>query len=123
MKDEKKPEDLRKRTKQFAIGVLLMVDLLPNRPRYWNLTRQISRSATSVGANYREAHRARSDAEFVSKTGDILRELDETDWWLELLQEVTENEPVELNLVGLQKETNELLAIFTTISKRVKARL
>jgi len=123
MKDEKKPEDLRKRTKQFAIGVLLMVDLLPNRPRYWNLTRQISRSATSVGANYREAHRARSDAEFVSKIGDILRELDETDWWLELLQEVTENEPVELNLVGLQKETNELLAIFTTISKRVKARL
>ena len=77
------------------------------------------RSGTSVGANYREAQRARSKAEFVAKIGDCLRELDETAYWLELL--------VEAGIVALAAiaalidECDQLLAIFTTISKKAKS--
>jgi four helix bundle protein len=82
--------------------------------------KQVLKSGTSVGANFREAHRARSDAEFVSKLGDCLRELDETAYWLELLVE-SEFVPAP-QLAPLQDECNQLIAILTTISKKVKDR-
>jgi four helix bundle protein len=82
--------------------------------------RQIMKSGTSVGANFRETHRARSDAEFISKLGDCLRELDETAYWLELLVE-SEFVPVP-QLAPLQDECNQLLAILTTIAKNMKGR-
>ena len=74
-----------------------------------------------MGANYREACRARSDPEFVAKLGDCLKELDETAYWLELLGE-SELLPA-TKLISLLTETNELLAIFTTISKAVKKKI
>jgi four helix bundle protein len=82
------------------------------------LGKQALRSGTSVGANYREAHRARSKAEFISKIGDCLKEGDETLYWLELL--VEESFVPAKRLQPLVDEANELVAIFTTISKRAK---
>ena len=82
------------------------------------LGKQVLRSGTSVGANFREAHRARSKAEFIAKVGDCLKELDETAYWLELLVE-SSIVPAP-KLASLQDETNQLLAILTTISKNTK---
>ena len=74
------------------------------------------RSGTSIGANYREARRGRSKAEFASKIGDCLKEADETAYWLELLSE--ENIVSKTRLEPLLKEIDELIAILVTISKR-----
>jgi four helix bundle protein len=114
-------EDLRARTKVFALGIVRMFTALPKTEVARVLGRQVLRSGTSVGANYREGYRARSDSEFISKVGDCLKELEETAYWLELLVE-SSTVPA-TNLSALQQETNELLAIFTTISKRTKARV
>ena len=112
--------DLRDRTKAFALLVIKLYGALPKATVAQVLGRQLLRSGTSVGANYREAFRARSDAEFVAKVGDCLKELDETAYWLELLSEAALL-PAE-RLIFLQDECNQLIAIFTTISKRVKSR-
>lgn len=82
------------------------------------LGKQLLRSGTSVGANYREARRGRSKAEFIAKIGDCLKEADETLYWLELLAE-EKIFPVK-QLGPLLKEADELVAIFTTISKRAR---
>jgi four helix bundle protein len=80
-----KEEDLRARTKGFALRVLTMFAALPKTTMAQVLGRQILRSGTSIGANYWEAFRGRSKAEFIAKCGDSLRELEETGYWLELL--------------------------------------
>jgi four helix bundle protein len=67
--------DLRVRTKQFALRVIRLFSALPRRAEADVIGRQLLRSGTSVGANFREAHRARSDAEFVAKVGDCLKEI------------------------------------------------
>jgi four helix bundle protein len=72
-------QDLRKRTKDFALRIVRMFSALPKTTVAQVLGRQVLRSGTSVGANYREAFRGRSRAEFISKCGDSLRELEETD--------------------------------------------
>ncbi len=122
MKEEQEGErvDLRVRTKQFALRVIRLFCALPKRVEVEVLGKQILRSGTSVGANFREAHRARSDAEFTSKVGDCLKELEETCYWLELLVE-GEIVPAD-RLAPLQDECNQLIAILTTISKKVKSR-
>jgi four helix bundle protein len=116
MNDEK---DLRTRTKMFARRIIRLYCALPkSNAAAQVLGKQALRSGTSVGANYREAHRARSKAEFVSKIGDCLKEADETLYWLELLLE--DNFVPTRQLQPLMKENDELLAILTTISKRAK---
>ena len=80
-------EDLRKRTKDFAVRVVKMYTKLPKTTEARILGKQVLRSGTSVAANYREASRARSDAEFISKLGIVEQELDETIFWFELLVE------------------------------------
>jgi four helix bundle protein len=110
--------DLRTRTKQFALRILRMFVSLPKTEEAQVLGKQALRSGTSVGAHYREGHRARSTAEFISKLEVGVQELDETAYWLELLVEggvVPENK-----LKDLQNETNELTAIFVTCIKRAK---
>jgi four helix bundle protein len=82
------------------------------------LGKQVLRSGTSIGANYREASRSRSKAEFVSKIGDCLKEADETAYWLELLAD--EGIIPSERLRPLLKETDELIAILVTISKRAR---
>jgi four helix bundle protein len=103
----------------FQLVVLpLQFVALPKTDEARVLGKQVLRSGTSVGANYREAHRSRSKAEFISKLGDCLKELDETAYWLELLTESDIVPPIKLT--SLQDETNQLLAILTTISKKTK---
>ncbi len=121
MKDERAPEDLRTRTKKFALRVITMYSALPKTTLAQTLGKQALRSGTSVGANYREAYRGRSDPEFIAKMGDCLKELDETAYWLELLVD-SETIPAK-RLAGLQDETNQLIAIFVTIIKKLKGRL
>ena len=111
-------QDLRDRTKAFALRVLRMFSALPKTTEAQVLGKQLLRSGTSIGANYREAFRARSKAEFIAKCGDSLREIEESAYWLELL--------VESGVVGMEKlaplrqECEELTAIFVTILKRAK---
>jgi four helix bundle protein len=80
--------------------------------------KQVLRSGTSVGANYREANRARFKAEFISKMGDCLKEADETLYWLELL--VDEKIVSEKKMGALVSESSELVAIFITILKKAR---
>jgi four helix bundle protein len=112
--------DLRVRTKQFALRVIRLFSALPSRAEAQVIGRQLLRSGTSVGANFREAYRARSDAEFVSKVGDCLKELDETSYWMELLidADIVAND----RLAPLLEECDQLIAVFTTIAKKVKSK-
>ena len=81
----KEENDLKDRTKQFALRVIRLFGSLPKTTEAQVLGKQLLRSGTSIGANYREAHRGRSKAEFIAKCGDSLRELEESAYWLELL--------------------------------------
>lgn len=116
MKDEGNAgqrEDLRHRTKRYALAIMDLSVLVPNNPRGWVISKQFLRSGTSVGAQYREACRAKSNPDFISKMEGSLQELDETLYWLELLQE---SKLIQSNVIESHaKETNELIAIFTTI--------
>jgi four helix bundle protein len=119
MKDEDhQPEDLRTRTKRFALDIIqLYVNLTKN-----DVTRviggQFLRSGTSVGAHYREGCRARSDAEFISKLEGGMQELEETLYWLELLLDSGQCQP---HLVEpLIAEANELMAILVSIVRKRK---
>lgn len=117
MKNEEK--DLMPRTNMFARRIIRLYVALPKSNTVAQVPgKQLLRSGTSVGANYREANRARSKAEFISKIGDCLKEADETLDWLELLSE--ENVMAATRLQPLVKEADELVAIFTTISKRAR---
>ena len=78
-------KDLRQRTKELALQIIRLFSEFPKTTEAQVLGKQVLRSGTSVGANYREAYRARSRAEFIAKCGDSLRELEETAYWLELL--------------------------------------
>ena len=111
-------QDLRDRTRDFALRVIRMYASLPTKTEAQVMGKQVLRSGTSVGAHYREATRARSTAEFVSKIGGGLQELEETIYWFELL--------IESGVVGegrlkpLCDEANELVAIFVTCIKNAK---
>jgi four helix bundle protein len=122
MHDEGKkqgPKDLQIRTKEFALRVIRMHSSLPKSTEAQVLGKQVLRSGTSVGANYLEANRSRSKPEFIAKIGDCLKELDETAYWLELL---TESSIVpDAKLAARRDECDQLIAIFTTISKKTKA--
>ncbi|MCH8473636.1 MAG: four helix bundle protein [Opitutales bacterium] len=115
---EEGQQDLRGRTKDFALRVIRLFGALPKSTEAQIIGKQVLRSGTSVGANYREAWRARSKAEFLAKLGDCLKELDETAYWLELLVDAEIVPVAKLN--ALQDETDQLLAIFTTIAKHTK---
>jgi four helix bundle protein len=80
-------EELKKRTKQFAIRIVRLFQALPRRDEARVIGKQVLRSGTSVAANYRAVCRARSKAEFVAKIGVVVEEIDETVFWLELLVE------------------------------------
>jgi four helix bundle protein len=115
------PQDLRARTKEYALRVIRRFRALPRRDAVADvLGKQLLRSATSVAAHYREACRAKSDLDFISKLEGAQQELDESDLWLELLADSGVMKP---SLVHpLRGETNELIAILVTMTKNVKAR-
>jgi len=112
--------DLKSRTKQFALRIIKLFRSLPKSADAQVIGKQVLRSGTSVGAQYREACRSRSDSELISKMASSLQELDETAYWLELLVEgefITAEK-----LAGLQNETEQLIAIFVTSIKTAKSK-
>jgi four helix bundle protein len=102
-------DELEARTKGFARRVMTLVDVLPNTVKGRVIANQIMRSATSVGANYRGACRARSRAEFISKIGVVEEEADETAFWLELIIDSKIHRTTQIT--PLLDEANELVAI------------
>jgi four helix bundle protein len=114
-----KHQELRNRTKMFALRVIKMSDALP-RTRAANVTiDQVLRSATSMAANYRAMGRARSKAEFVAKLGVVLEEADETVFWLEMLTDagIVSGEKMR-DLLG---EANQLMLIFSASRRTAKS--
>ena len=113
---KKEEVNLKHRTKNFALRIIKLSASLGTKSREANvIDHQILRSGTSIGANYREAFRARSKAEFTSTIGICLKEAEETAYWLELLEEsgLVSGE----KLLPLRTETNELIAILVSIKK------
>ena len=109
--------DLRKRTQEFAHRTARVFRALPARDRVAHVWgEQLLRAGGSVGANYREAQRGRSDAEYRSKLGDCLREADEALYWMELVE--SENLISARRLAALKDEANQLIAIFITLIRK-----
>lgn len=112
-------QELKQRTKQFALRVMKLVGALPEDSVGRTIGSQLIRSGTSVGANYRSACRGRSKAEFVAKLGVVVEEADESAYWLEL---VIEGELLAATLVEpLLQEANELTAIMVASRKSAKS--
>jgi four helix bundle protein len=111
-------QDLRIRTRAFALRVIKLYAALPKTTEAQVLGKQLLRSGTSVGAHYREACRAKSNADFISKREGGLQELEETLYWLELLSD--SNIFAEERLQPLCAEAEELIAMFVTMVKNVK---
>lgn len=105
-----RPEELRDRTKTFALQIVRFFRSLPRDPDLQILGKQLLRSGTSIGANYRAACRGRSHAEFTAKIGVVVEEADETMYWLELIAETHAVNPRSLD--PLLNEARELTAIF-----------
>jgi four helix bundle protein len=112
-------ENFKMRTKAIGLETIRLVDLLPQKPAAWMLSKQILRSATSVGANNRAACRAKSTADFINKLKIVEEEADETIYWLEILNES--------GIISVEKtkallaETKEVLAIVVTSLKTTRA--
>lgn len=113
-----KHDNLKERTKQFALRIIRLVESLPKGRTSDVIGRQLLRSGTSVAANYRAACRARSTADFISKMGMVEEETDESMFWMEIL--------VDANIMGkkllsdLMNEADELLAIFVASIKTAR---
>lgn len=116
-----KNNDLRERTADFALRIVRMYSSLPKSTEAQTLGKQALRSGTSVGAQFHESQRAKSDADFINKLEGCLQEADETAYWLELLVRA-EIVPAK-KLESLRKETNEIIAILVTIVTKVKKRI
>ena len=120
MREEGQREDLAERTTRFGVRVVKAYVRLPKTTEAQVIGRQMLRSGTSVGAQFREAKRGRSDAEFVSKLASAHQELEETAYWLELL--VRCDIVPRSTVASLMIEADTLSAIFSTIIKNMKAR-
>lgn len=102
-------QDLKRRTKSFAIDCYKFCSQIPRSRELDAWIRQLIRSSSSVGANYRASQRAKSTADFINKLKIVEEEIDESAYWLELLLEVETNRKEEIEI--LYKEAKELLAI------------
>jgi four helix bundle protein len=112
------PRDLKQRTQEFALRVIRMVRVLPKSQEGSVLGKQVLRSATSVGANYRSAQRGKSKADFIAKLAIAEEESDETCYWLELIiaAELLPKDRME----PLLAEAKEITAILTAAGKTAK---
>jgi four helix bundle protein len=114
-------EELKKRTKLFAIRVFKFIDTLPKSKSIDVITYQILKSSSSVAANYRAVCRGKSDADFLNKLKIVNEEADETLFWLEFINDLDVNcDGKELSL--LMKEADELVSIFSAGIKTLKSR-
>jgi len=112
-------EELKKRTKAFAIRVVNLFRRLPRTEERRTIGRQLLRSGTSVAANYRAVRRSRSKAEFVAKIGIVVEEIDETIFWIELMADTEIFKKARLK--DLLTEANELLAIFAASQRTARS--
>ena len=110
--------DLKVRTKTFAIDIIRFVQSLESHPTNWIIGKQLLRCGTSVGANYSAACRGKSDADFKYKIKIVEEEIDESEYWIELLIESGKVSKERVQI--LLKETKELSAIFSSISIKLK---
>ncbi len=108
---------LENRTVKFSIDIINFSANLPKTPESLVLRNQLSKSGTSIGANYREANRSRSKKDFKNKIKISLGEASETDYWLEILEEL--NWVIKDEIKDLRIEAKELLAIFTSIVNKL----
>ena len=113
------PEEFKRRTKAFAIGVVRAVEALPKSPTSTVLGRQLLRSGTSVGANYRATCRAKSRADFIAKLTIVEEECDESLFWMELLIETGVARPAQFS--ELMREGNEILAMVVASARSARA--
>src|SRR5688572_14154111 len=113
-------EQFKARTRQLALEIISLVESLPRGQTAGVIGRQLLRSGTSVGANYRAAFRGKSKADVISKLAIVEEEADETVYWLELLIESKVVEPSRVNL--LLKETNEIVAMVVASIKTLRER-
>lgn len=112
--------DLIKRTKQFALRIIRLCESLPKGRTSNTIAQQLVKCGTSVGANYRAAHRARSKADFIAKMGIVEEECDESIYWMELLIEASIIE--EAKLKDLIDEANQILSIVVSSIKTARLR-
>jgi four helix bundle protein len=113
-------EQIKYRTKKIGLEVIKLLDELPNKASAWAISKQIVRSSTSIGANYRAACRAKSTADFINKLKIVEEETDETLYWLELLEE---GKLVNIERISpLKKEVNEILSIVIASIKTSKSK-
>ncbi len=113
-----KNENLKQRTKQFALDVVRLVESLPRDRICDVLGRQLLRSGTSVGANYRAACRAKSPADFICKVTNVEEEADESSFWMELLLDLCKVKPASAD--PLKQEADELVAIMVASAKTAR---
>ncbi len=116
-----KPRDLAERTMRFAVAAISLVEQLPRGTTGDILGKQLLRAATSIGANYREARKARSTPDFISKITIVEEEADEAHYWLQLLSEARVVD--ESRTKDLIQEAYELTAIFTAAGRTAKLKL
>jgi len=109
--------ELEMRTKKFAVRIIKLSISLPKSEEGRVIKNQITKSGTSVGANYREANRARSKADFKNKVKISESEASETQYWLEIIEDM--NWIKEDKLEFIKKECSELVAIFTSIASKL----
>jgi four helix bundle protein len=114
-------KDLKDRTKKFAIDVIRFCMRLPREQEFRVIGRQLIRCASSVGANYRAASRARSKPDFIAKLGIVEEEADEVCYWLEILEGLGMTEAKEID--PLKSEANELISIIIASKKTARANL
>jgi len=112
------PSDLKDRTKAFSIRVIKLTEAIPKSRTAEVIGRQLLRSGTSVGANYRAARRAKSAADFIHKMGIVEEEIDESAYWLELLVEAGLVQ--QSKLAALMKECDEITAIVVASIKTAR---
>jgi four helix bundle protein len=113
--------DLKARTKRFAVDILRFAAQLPDRRQFWEIAQQLVRCGCSVGANYRAACRARSRNDFLAKLSIVEEEADEAMYWLELLEEFTHSPNGELS--RLKDEASQLTAITVASKKTARGKL
>lgn len=118
--ERKRMKDLRDGTKEFALDIIRLCSRLPQNQEFWIIGKQLSRSASSVGANYRSACRAKSKADFIAKLSTVEEEADESIYWMELLQELVVGQDEELR--RLRDEADQLVAIVVSSKKTARGR-
>jgi four helix bundle protein len=112
-------EELKKRTKEFALRIIKLVNALPNNPVGRVIGNQLLRAGTSVGANYRAACRSKSKSDFIYKISIVEEEADESAFWLELI--IESGLMPKSKIESLLKEADELTAIFVSTNKTAKS--